>query len=55
MPAQPEEWIVSEGWRDASGVAERRSIRLYYGREIGKEGEQGSIAKRWLRRTKKKC
>jgi len=24
-------------------------------RKIGKEGEQGSIAKRWLRRTGKKC
>jgi len=24
-------------------------------RKIGKEGEQGSMAKRWLRRTEKKC
>jgi len=24
-------------------------------RKIGKEGERGSIAKRWSRRTKKKC
>jgi DNA ligase-1 len=38
---------------ETDAVFEKRSH--FSDREIGKEGEQGSIAKRWLRRTRKKC
>jgi len=43
------------GWYVPNPEAKRLIVYAHPDRKIGKEGEQGSMAKRWLRRTEKKC